>query len=160
MEDMWKTFSFFLLFEEYWRSNDGRKGRERGGYWQWEENVIRVQTIPCTRVVFGARAKLCSGFHFISGPPSTILLWSVMDFLPPSRYRLSLSPNVYYTQGVGGWLQGEGSRQGRYSTWDTFVHHSCPFLSCFFSVSSLLFIPFATSGPWPAGSPSSSIGEP
>lgn len=70
-----------------------------------------------------------------------------MDFLPPSRYRLSLSPNVYYTQGVGR-LQGGGSRQGRYSTWNTFVHHPRPFLSCFFSVSSLLFIPFATYRVW------------
>jgi len=59
------------------------------------------ETMLCTRVVFGVRAKLRSGFHFISGPPSTILLWSVMDFLPPSHYPLSLSPNVYYTQGVG-----------------------------------------------------------
>jgi len=95
--------------------------------------------MPCTRVVFGVRAKLRSGFHFISGLPSTILLWSVMDFLPPSRYRLSSSPNrVLYTRG---WttLGGGGSRQDRYSTWDTFV-----FILFFLVFSSLFFFPFAT----------------
>ena len=97
------------------------------------------------RVVFGVRAKLHSGFHFMSGSPSTILLWSVMDFLPPSCYRLSLSPNVYCTQGrFQREERGRGSRQGRYSTWDTFIHRSHPFLSCFFFVSSLFFFSCAT----------------
>lgn len=107
--------------------------------------------MPCTRVVFGARAKLGSGFHFISGPPSTLLslLWSVMDFLPPSRHRLSLSPNVYYTQGVGGEVSGARKGLARVDIQLEILSSTVLILFSlvFFppsSVSSLFSFPFAT----------------
>lgn len=65
--------------------------------------------MPCTRVVFGARAKLGSGFHFISGPPSTIPFverHGLSASFPPSP--VFVAECVLYTRG---WTVS-GARKG------------------------------------------------